>query len=49
MESIFLEQDIKVFYVTATSFPEGIQAGLSKTSLNSRITSRQKILWYFLS
>ena len=30
MESIFLEQDIKVFYVTATSFPDGIQGAYQK-------------------
>ena len=30
MESIFLEQDIKVFYVTATSFPKGIQGAYQK-------------------
>jgi len=30
MKSIFLEQDIKVFYVTATSFPGGIQAAYQK-------------------
>ena len=30
MESIFLEKDIKVFYVTATSFPEGIQGAYQK-------------------
>ena len=26
METIFQEHDIKVFYITATSFPDGIQA-----------------------
>jgi len=30
MGSIFLEKDIKVFYVTATSFPEGIQGSYQK-------------------
>ena len=30
MESIFLAQDIKVFYVTATSFPDGIQGAYQK-------------------
>ena len=30
MDSIFLAQDIKVFYVTATSFPDGIQAAYQK-------------------
>jgi hypothetical protein len=30
MESIFLAQDIKVFYVTATSFPDGIQGTYQK-------------------
>ena len=30
MESFFLEQDIKVFYVTATSFPDGIQEAYQK-------------------
>jgi len=37
MESIFLEQDIKVFYVKATSFPDGIQAAFQK--LHSLIRS----------
>ncbi len=30
MESIFLEQDVKVFYVAATSFPDGIQEAYQK-------------------
>jgi len=30
MKSIFLEQDIKVFYVTATSFPDGVQEAYQK-------------------
>ena len=30
MESIFLEKGIKVFYVTATPFPEGIQGAYQK-------------------
>lgn len=30
MESIFLARDIKVFYVTATSFPDGIQGAYQK-------------------
>ena len=30
MESIFLEKGIKIFYVTATSFPEGIQGAYQK-------------------
>jgi hypothetical protein len=30
MDSIFLEQDVKVFYVTATSFPDGIQEAYQK-------------------
>ena len=30
MESIFLQKDIKVFYVTATSFPDGIQEAYQK-------------------
>jgi hypothetical protein len=30
MKSIFLEQDIKVFYVTAPSFPDGVQKAYQK-------------------
>jgi hypothetical protein len=30
MESIFLDQDIKVFYVTASSFPDGVQEAYQK-------------------
>jgi len=30
MESIFLKQDIKVFYVTATSFPNGVMEAHKK-------------------
>ena len=30
MESIFLEKDIKVFYVTATSFPDGVMGAHQK-------------------
>ena len=37
MESILLGQDIKVFYVTATSFPDGVQGAYQK--LNSLIGS----------
>jgi hypothetical protein len=37
MESIFLELDIKVFYVTATSFPDGIQGAYQ--NLHSLIVS----------
>jgi len=47
MKSIFLEQDIKVFYVTATSFPGGIQAAYQK--LHSLIGSPESRKFFGIS
>jgi len=47
METIFLAQDIKVFYVTATSFPDGIQGAYQK--LHSLIGSPKGRRFFGLS
>ena len=46
---IFLNTDIKVFYVTATSFPDGIQGAFDKLHSLIRTPAGKKVLWYFLS
>lgn len=45
MEHITIDQDIRVFYVTASSFPEGIQEAYKR--LDSIVAPSEKMRQYF--
>lgn len=47
MEKFYIERDITLFYITATSFPEGILDAFQK--LHDKVPEARERIWYGIS